>query len=570
MNTVIFLILRQMRVPLLLLSAVYAVATWGMTVIPGVDDQGNIYYMDYFHAFYFISFMGTTIGFGEIPYEFSDAQRMWALIFIYITVATWIYTIGALINLLQNETLKRAFTEYQFRQQVSQIMDGFYLICGYGDTGSQLVRALRSTLTQASVIDISQERMDALVLEEHPMTVPGICANARDPHNLMLAGINHPSCECVVALTDDNAVNLHVAISAKVMNPSLKVICRADNLEVEANMASFGTDYIVDPFETFARNFAMATHAPHQYQLQEWFRRESGHELTDVQQIPKGYWILCGFGRFGQALHRQMTAQGMEVRVIEPDRTRSGLPKDTIYGYGTEAHTLIEADIKRAVGIIAGANDDSNNLSIIVTAREINPDLFQVVRQTEHANRALFRHCGAHIVMESSDVLATKIRTLLTCPMTDEFLSLARAHEDAWALGIIEQIRRISPDRMPEIWEVAITPDTAAAVSDALAAGTEVRLEHLTHDHTDRDVGLGLIPLLHTNEKGAFCLPSQHTVLAPGDRLLFTGVYWARWKMQWNLQNAVALHYVMTGESLPRTWFGRLLARRRQEAEAAL
>ncbi len=90
MDTVLFIVLRQMRVPLLLLTGVYAIATLGLTLIPGVDDKGNLWHMDLFHAFYFVSFMGTTTGFGEIPYAFSDGQRMWSLIFIYITVATWV------------------------------------------------------------------------------------------------------------------------------------------------------------------------------------------------------------------------------------------------------------------------------------------------------------------------------------------------------------------------------------------------------------------------------------------------------------------------------------------------
>ena len=110
-----------MRGPLLLLSVVYVIATFGLTLIPGVDDHGDPWRMDFFHAFYFISFMGTTTGFGEIPYAFTDGQRMWALIFIYITVATWIYTIGALISLLSSDLLKNALTIYQVDRQVRQI-----------------------------------------------------------------------------------------------------------------------------------------------------------------------------------------------------------------------------------------------------------------------------------------------------------------------------------------------------------------------------------------------------------------------------------------------------------------
>ena len=137
MNRVFFLVLRQMRVPLLLLSVVYAVATIGLTLIPGTNDHGDLRSLDFFHAFYFVSFMGTTTGFGEIPYPFSEGQRMWALLFIYISVATWVYTIGRLIAVLSSDTLKQAITAYQFSRQVSRIREPFALVCGYGDAGSK-------------------------------------------------------------------------------------------------------------------------------------------------------------------------------------------------------------------------------------------------------------------------------------------------------------------------------------------------------------------------------------------------------------------------------------------------
>ena len=561
MNSIVFLILRQMRAPLLVLSTVYAMATLGLTMIPGLDDKGEVWYMDFFHAFYFVTFMGTTIGFGEIPYPFTDAQRMWALIFIYFTVATWIYAIGTLIRLLQNETLIKALTENRFQRKVEQICDPFFVVCGFGDTGVRLVKSLRKRLIGASVLDIKQERIDALLLAEHPMFIPGLQADASDPQHLMLAGITHPQCKSVVALTDDNAVNLHIAITVKVLNPSLKVICRADSQEIEANMASFGTDFIINPFDTFARDLALAMSSPYQYMLNDWFRNESGEPLSDVMLLPKGRWLLCGFGRFGRAIHRELLDEGMTVQVIEPNKATVNLPVNAIIGDGTEAVTLNQADISGAVGIIAGADDDSNNLSIIVTARELNPDLFVVARQNHQANSGLFEHSGAQLVMEVRDVLATKIRTLLTNPLIDDFLSLARAHNDNWAQALTEQIRGISPMEFPEVWECTLDEEGAYAVVNALEKGADVRVEHLTHNHLDRDVSLPILTLFHSNARGAFCMPSGHVEVAVNDRLLFAGSAASRRKMQWNLQNELALNYVLTGANLPQTAIGRWLQR---------
>ena len=146
MNAVISLIMRQMRVPLLILLTVYTVAIVGMTLVPGRDPNGNIWYMSFFHAFYFVSYMGTTIGFGELPYPFSDAQRMWTLFSMYTTVIAWIYAIGSVLSLVQDEALKRIITEERFARAVRSIHQPFYLICGYGDTGRALVSALDNAL----------------------------------------------------------------------------------------------------------------------------------------------------------------------------------------------------------------------------------------------------------------------------------------------------------------------------------------------------------------------------------------------------------------------------------------
>ena len=118
MPAIIFLLLRRIRMPLIILIGVYSVATIGLTLIPGVDDQGNPWHMNFFHAFYFVSFMGSTIGFGEIPYPFTDAQRIWVLTTIYTSVVAWLYTIGTLLSLIQDQAFRHAVTYQRFKHQV--------------------------------------------------------------------------------------------------------------------------------------------------------------------------------------------------------------------------------------------------------------------------------------------------------------------------------------------------------------------------------------------------------------------------------------------------------------------
>ena len=141
MNQVTSMILRRMRAPFLLLICVYSIAILGMVLIPGVDDNGDVWNMSFFHAFYFVSYTATTIGFGEIPYPLSDAQRLWALLIVYTSVTSWFYALGKTITLIQDKTFRVAIIQSRFKRNVEIIRRPFYLICGFGETGSALVRA---------------------------------------------------------------------------------------------------------------------------------------------------------------------------------------------------------------------------------------------------------------------------------------------------------------------------------------------------------------------------------------------------------------------------------------------
>ena len=88
-SATIFLVLRRMRAPLIVLILIFAVSVLGLTLIPGEDDQGRRYHMGIFEAFYFMSYTASTIGFGEIPYAFTGGQRLWVTVSIYLTVIGW-------------------------------------------------------------------------------------------------------------------------------------------------------------------------------------------------------------------------------------------------------------------------------------------------------------------------------------------------------------------------------------------------------------------------------------------------------------------------------------------------
>jgi Trk K+ transport system NAD-binding subunit len=546
-----------MRAPLLTLIVLYAIAIIGLVLIPGQNEDGSPWHLSIFHAFYFVSYMSTTIGFGELPREFSDAQRIWVTLCIYATVTGWLYSVGSMIALLQDKALRRTIEEHRFAGHVRRIKEDFYLVCGYGQTGSGLVRALTERNQRAVVLDNNPERIDLLKLESLQEFVPALHADVRRPESLLLAGLRSPYCAGVLALTSSNEVNLKVALAAKLMHPDAKVICRADSHDVEANMASFGTDYIYDPFDIFARYLSTAIESPCLNALHDWFGQLRGEMLPEPIYPPsEGLWIICGYGRFGKALYAKLAEQEVELMVVEMEPERTGVPPGPlIKGRGTEAITLEQADIHRAVGIVAGTDHDANNLSIIMTAKALNPALFTVVRENKLMNDPLFQAVKADILMHPSLIVAQRIRTLLSAPLLTEFVSQADKEPDSWSCELVSRIVALVDQDPPILWELRLGTGFLLAARQLASQGQAPTLGDLLRDPRGRDESLRVICLMHTRGQAHAALPDPSTPLRAGDQLLLCGQPGARDWMQWTLNNPDVLTYVVTGVSLPRSRF---------------
>lgn len=554
MQNIAFVLLRRIRSPLIVLICVYAVSILGFVLIPGIDDEGRPWNMSFFHAFYFVSFMGSTIGFGEIPYPFTDGQRMWATVTIYGSVVAWLYAIGSLLAIIQDPAFRTLHKENAFRRAVSRITSPFYLVCGYGETSSLLVRALTESGIRCVVIEASRERLNALELEDYPLPVPGLCADVSQPEILILGGLKHKRCVGCVALTDHDATNLKVALSSKLLNPKLKVIARAETEDVELNIASFGTDEIINPFATFAGRLALALHSPSKFVLFEWMTGVPHEPLCKPLYPPRGRWILCGYGRFGKAVHERLTAQGVSTTIIEEKPEMTAAPHDTVVGRGTEAPTLLEAGIEGAVGIVAGTDDDSNNLSILMTARELNPSLFIVARKNSRANAAIFQAAKANLTMQRGSVIAHKIYATLTTPLLAEFLRLTYEQDNEWAGKLVDRIREIADEEAPQIWVVTINSESAPALSDAIDNGSRVRLGELYAHPRYRDDRLPLFALLLKRNGNEALLPGDDTLLSADDQLLLCGRHDIRSQVDWVVKNSYVFHYIHTGEELAHGW----------------
>jgi len=390
--------LRRLRAPIILLVLVFSIGIVGLALIPGTDAAGHTWRMTIFDALYFMSYTASTIGFGEIPQAFNTAQRVWVTLIIYASVIGWAYLVANLLTLAQDRSFRTVLEVGRFRRQVRALREPFYLICGFGETGALVGRALDTLGLRFVVIDILEDRIQELDLLDLAQDAPAMVGNARVPESLIAAGLTRPECRGVLTLTNDDQANLAVAISVRLLNPAVPVLARAMSREATANMISFGADHVVNPFAKFGEYLTVAIQSPGIHRLITWLTGLPGTTLKPAPAPPRGHWIVCGYGRFGAEVVRAFRGQDLDVTIIDPGEPGlDGLR--VVRGLGTDAATLDQAGVRNAAGIVAGTDDDVTNLSIAVTARELNDGIFTVVRQNLRANHALFdeergRHLG--------------------------------------------------------------------------------------------------------------------------------------------------------------------------------
>ena len=583
MNMVTSMILRRMRTPFLLLIAVYSITILGMVLIPGVDDQGNVWRMSFFHAFYFVSFTATTIGFGEIPYALTDAQRLWALVTVYSTVIAWFYALGKILGLIQDKAFKRAVTQHRFKKDIRKLHQPFYLICGFGETGSAMVNSLTEEHYRTVVVEYNEENLNRLNLNELKEYVPSIAGDASEPHILELAGIRHPMCQGVIAVTASDETNLKIAITSKLLHPEIKVACRSEFKDIEENMLSFGTDHVVNPYETFAEIFGMLTHSTSLHLINDWLTGAPNTKLSDPIYLHDGPWILCGYGRFGRELYKHLQSKNISTVVIDPNKSLKeefDLNEDEnrfIIGTGTDQKTLMQAGIQSAAGLIAGSDNDSNNLSIIMTALEINDKVFCIARQNKWNNHILYHSLEEQhkladtpinfLIMHPREIIARKIRTFFLTPLLEKFLSIARQQDNEWANIMISRLSAIVGDSRPHVWSATINKKIAPAVTRSLRYGRIITISHLTQDPGDREAKLRCVPLLLIREGQEILLPDDDLEIKIGDELLFCGTHQVKDNMHWTLRVMRSLNYVMSFRDEPESYIWRLYYHYRNTSE---
>ncbi len=555
-SAAVFVVLRRMRAPLITLIVIFAFSVIGLSLIPGVDAEGQPARLSPFDAFYVMSYTATTIGFGEIPYAFSYAQRMWVTGTIYLTVVGWAYAIGSLLALLQDRAFRQALALRHVSRKVTRLREPFLLVAGFGQTGETVGASFDALGRRFTVVDIAEARIDALEIATFQADVPGVVGDARDPHVLGVAGLGHPWCEGVLALTNDDEVNLAVTMAAALLRPELPVVTRTTSAVTAERMAGFGSPTVVNPFDRFGDHLRLALRTPASYQLLTWLESGPGAELPPRGTAPApGRWVVCGHGRFGQHFAADLRAEGLEVTTVDDTPGEA-----SITGDAADPDVIRQADLATAVGLVAGTDNDTTNLSLVAEARRTNPHLFVAARQNQPADAALFAAMDVDALLVPTEVVAHDAYARLSTPLLWRFLRELPQQTDAWSDVVVQRLRGACGTRLEALWKVRLTRYDAPALYDRLAGGW-FTLGDLLRDPVEREEQLSAVTLLVLRGEEALPAPGGDLVLQQDDELLFAGRGVVHRAVETTLSVDGVADYLVTGHRVPQGWIWRKLTR---------
>ncbi|MEZ5653667.1 MAG: NAD-binding protein [Burkholderiaceae bacterium] len=560
MSDVLLLMLRRLRAPMLVLIVVYGISVGGLTLMPGHLPDGTPSRLSIFHAFYIMSYTATTIGFGEVPHPFTDAQRLWVIVSIYLSVIAWAYAVGSVFALINDATFRAAVARSVFNWRVRGIGDPFFIICGAGQSGTALAKALDKVGYRLVVIDILPERVSRIELEEFVQPPLVVTADARLPDVLEDAGVHRTECEGVIALVSDDGANQAIAIGARTLNQSMRVIARAKSGVAQVNLESFGGVHVINPFETFATNVSLDLASPEVLRLEEWLTDAPGTACPERVNIPTGPWVLVGYGRFGHAISAVLDRSGIPWRAIdlnplheEDERLLTGANSET---------AMREAGIERAAVLVAGTDSDASNLGVVTLARRANPGLFVIIRQNHVADRVLIATANANLQFVQSALMVHECLQIIKTPMLGRFISHVRARGGALAAEAIARIQTEVGHGAPRAWTFVcdiMQPGMFGAFFQG--QGERLTIDLLTRHPSVAETRLEAVPLMLERRGEHTLMPAPDTGLKPGDQLLFVGSEEAMRVQHRFLSEPGTIQHVRSGSEPPRGWVFRHLRR---------
>jgi voltage-gated potassium channel len=160
-----------------------------------------------------------------------------------------------------------------------------------------------------------------------------------------------------------------------------------------------------------------------------------------IKQL-NGHCIFCGFSRLGRTAAEELRRAGETIVIIELNEARAREAEQAgffvIKGDATLDESLMTAGLDRAKRLVSLLPRDSDNLYVILTARELKPDMYIVSRAEDEIGEKRLKRAGVDRLVSTYRLAARKLADGLLRPYVTDFFDIAGTGSDGWK---IEEIK---------------------------------------------------------------------------------------------------------------------------------
>jgi len=164
--------------------------------------------------------------------------------------------------------------------------------------------------------------------------------------------------------------------------------------------------------------------------------------MTESIDALRDHLILCGYGRVGSTVARELAHGGERFVVVDTNvESLDAARADghlVVKGDATTDAVLLEAGVARARGLITTIDSDANNVYVTLSARSLNPHLFVVARANQEGSEAKLAQAGANRVVSPYTRAGRQIAELAVRPGVADFIDFALSHgEPAFSIEAV-------------------------------------------------------------------------------------------------------------------------------------
>lgn len=160
--------------------------------------------------------------------------------------------------------------------------------------------------------------------------------------------------------------------------------------------------------------------------------------MQDKIGLMSGHTIFCGYSRLGRTAANELRKNGDEIVIVEFDSIRADEAEASKYlvvrGDATLDETLLAAGLLKASRLVTLLPRDSDNLYVILTAREVNPSLYIVSRAEDDIGEKRLKRAGVDRLISTYRLAARKLADGLLRPFITDFFEIAGSGDDGWKI----------------------------------------------------------------------------------------------------------------------------------------